>query len=65
MGYLYLFLFQTVCDISCDCVGVRYNCDDEHCYKDLARLRGVRYITWINSNKVTPEDEVCRQVCDW
>uniref|UniRef100_A0A0K0DFX3 EGF domain-specific O-linked N-acetylglucosamine transferase n=1 Tax=Angiostrongylus cantonensis TaxID=6313 RepID=A0A0K0DFX3_ANGCA len=23
-----------------------YNCDDRHCYKDLARLRGVKYFTW-------------------
>ncbi|VDO37577.1 unnamed protein product, partial [Haemonchus placei] len=23
-----------------------YNCDDRNCYKDLARLRGVKYFTW-------------------
>ncbi|CRK98954.1 CLUMA_CG012088, isoform A [Clunio marinus] len=23
-----------------------YNCEDPNCYKDLARLRGVNYITW-------------------
>ena len=36
----------------------RYNCDDEHCYKDLARLRGLRYMTWENIDKLTQEDEV-------
>ena len=35
-----------------------YNCEDENCYKDLARLRGVRYITWRDVDKLTPEDEV-------
>lgn len=34
-----------------------YNCEDSGCYKDLARLRGVRYITWENSTKVYPQDE--------
>ena len=29
-----------------------YNCNDESCYKDLARLRGVRYITWSNKEKI-------------
>lgn len=23
-----------------------YNCNDESCYRDLARLRGVHYVTW-------------------
>jgi EGF domain-specific O-GlcNAc transferase len=23
-----------------------YNCEDPNCYKDLARLRGVNYLTW-------------------
>lgn len=36
----------------------RYNCEDEHCYKDLARLRGVKYITWRDMNKLTMEDKV-------
>ena len=39
-------------------VAARFNCDDEHCYKDLARLRGVRYVTWTNSDNITPEHEV-------
>lgn len=34
-----------------------YNCEDEHCYKDLARLRGVKYVTWENKDKLYPEDE--------
>lgn len=29
-----------------------YNCEDPNCYKDLARLRGVNYITWENSSKL-------------
>jgi hypothetical protein len=36
----------------------RYNCEDEHCYKDLARLRGVKYITWRDINKFTMQDKV-------
>lgn len=34
-----------------------YNCDDEHCYKDLARLRGVKYLTWQKASKVYAEDD--------
>lgn len=34
-----------------------YNCEDDACYRDLARLRGVKYITWENKDKVKPEDE--------
>lgn len=34
-----------------------YNCGDAGCYKDLARLRGVSYLTWQNSTKVFPQDE--------
>lgn len=36
----------------------RYNCQDESCYQDLARLRGVRYVTWQKMNKVFPQDKV-------
>lgn len=36
----------------------RYNCEDEHCYKDLARLRGVKYITWRDINKFSMQDKV-------
>ena len=36
----------------------RYNCEDEHCYKDLARLRGVHYMTWERKEKLIQEDEV-------
>ncbi|KAI1732667.1 EGF domain-specific O-linked N-acetylglucosamine transferase [Ditylenchus destructor] len=34
-----------------------YNCDDEHCYRDLARLRGVKYWTWKKGDKVFPVAE--------
>ncbi|KAJ7998974.1 hypothetical protein DPEC_G00210560 [Dallia pectoralis] len=34
-----------------------YNCQDESCYRDLARLRGIRYVTWSKEDKVFPEDE--------
>jgi len=34
-----------------------YNCGDEHCYADLARLRGVHYETWTDPNKVEAQDE--------
>ncbi|CAG0894975.1 unnamed protein product [Darwinula stevensoni] len=34
-----------------------YNCEDEGCYKDLARLRGVEYITWEDPSKVFPNDK--------
>ncbi|KAK9888726.1 hypothetical protein WA026_000952 [Henosepilachna vigintioctopunctata] len=27
-----------------------YNCEDPNCYKDLARLAGVKYFTWVNSS---------------
>ena len=36
----------------------RHNCDDEKCYYDLARLRGVHYMTWTNSTAIEQEDEV-------
>jgi len=35
----------------------RYNCGDEHCYADLARLRGVHYETWTDSDKLQAQDE--------
>ncbi|XP_059352705.1 EGF domain-specific O-linked N-acetylglucosamine transferase-like [Daphnia carinata] len=34
-----------------------YNCGDEHCYADLARLRGVHYQTWTDPTKLKPQDE--------
>lgn len=34
-----------------------YNCEDENCYQDLARLRGIKYITWEKKELVFPEDE--------
>lgn len=29
-----------------------YNCNDESCYRDLARLRGVHYVTWQRPDKL-------------
>lgn len=29
-----------------------YNCKDESCYRDLARLRGVNYVTWERADKM-------------
>ncbi|KAI4882580.1 hypothetical protein NFI96_022169, partial [Prochilodus magdalenae] len=34
-----------------------YNCQDESCYRDLARLRGVHYLTWQKQDKVFPQDK--------
>lgn len=34
-----------------------YNCEDESCYRDLARLRGIRYVTWQKMDKVFPQDK--------
>ncbi|CAB1314819.1 unnamed protein product, partial [Coregonus sp. 'balchen'] len=34
-----------------------YNCQDESCYRDLARLRGIQYATWQKRDKVLPEDK--------
>lgn len=34
-----------------------HNCEDKDCYRDLARLRGVKYFTWENEAKVYPQDE--------
>jgi EGF domain-specific O-GlcNAc transferase len=33
-----------------------YNCEDPNCYKDLARLRGVNYITWEDDSKLEAID---------
>lgn len=34
-----------------------YNCEDNNCYFDLARLKGIKYITWENINKLTTIDD--------
>lgn len=34
-----------------------YNCEDVACYRDLARLRGVRYVTWEAADKLWPLDQ--------
>ncbi|KAH8334156.1 hypothetical protein KR059_007021 [Drosophila kikkawai] len=39
------------------CIFELYNCEDPNCYKDLARLRGVRYRTWEQQDLVHPQDE--------
>ena len=36
----------------------RYNCEDHSCYYDLARSRGIHYMTWEKQTKVIQEDEV-------
>ncbi|KAJ8686289.1 hypothetical protein QAD02_022083 [Eretmocerus hayati] len=33
-----------------------YNCEDVNCYKDLARLKGVKYLTWENRSKLMEHD---------
>ncbi|XP_015604766.1 EGF domain-specific O-linked N-acetylglucosamine transferase isoform X2 [Cephus cinctus] len=33
-----------------------YNCEDPSCYKDLARLRGIKYFTWDNAEKLVQQD---------
>ncbi|XP_075704120.1 EGF domain-specific O-linked N-acetylglucosamine transferase-like isoform X4 [Rhinoderma darwinii] len=35
----------------------RYNCQDERCYLDLARLRGIHYITWEKADTIFPQDK--------
>ncbi|VVC29792.1 Hypothetical protein CINCED_3A019085 [Cinara cedri] len=35
-----------------------YNCEDIHCYKDLARLKGVKYMTWQDINKLSMHDKM-------
>lgn len=35
-----------------------YNCEDASCYKDLARLRGVKYFTWEDEEKLFRQDLV-------
>ena len=32
-----------------------YDCQDPKCYKDLARFRGVKHVTWTNLDKLTPQ----------
>lgn len=35
-----------------------YHCEDPACYTDLARLRGVHYVTWENQSKLIQQDDV-------
>ena len=32
-----------------------YNCEDPNCYRDLALLRGLKYMTWSQRDKIHPE----------
>ena len=34
-----------------------YDCEDPNCYKDLARLRGVKHVTWTNLDKLMPQKD--------
>ncbi|XP_060801982.1 EGF domain-specific O-linked N-acetylglucosamine transferase [Amyelois transitella] len=34
-----------------------YNCEDPNCYMDLSRLRGLKYVTWEDKNKLVQQDE--------
>ncbi|XP_053693020.1 EGF domain-specific O-linked N-acetylglucosamine transferase [Sabethes cyaneus] len=34
-----------------------YHCEDPNCYRDLARLKGVHYMSWERDDLVYPEDE--------
>ncbi|XP_070559527.1 EGF domain-specific O-linked N-acetylglucosamine transferase-like isoform X3 [Ptychodera flava] len=34
-----------------------YNCEDPRCYKDLASLRGIKYITWTRVSKLEKHNE--------
>lgn len=44
---LFLPLWATVFEL--------YNCGDPNCYQDLARWRGVQYVTWDNNATVHRE----------
>ncbi|CAH0726700.1 unnamed protein product, partial [Brenthis ino] len=34
-----------------------YNCEDPNCYSDLARLRGLKYVTWEDKAKLVQQDQ--------
>ncbi|XP_060518881.1 EGF domain-specific O-linked N-acetylglucosamine transferase [Cylas formicarius] len=34
-----------------------YNCEDSNCYFDLARLRGIKYVTWEDTEKLILETD--------
>ena len=38
-----------------------FNCDDRNCYLDLARLRGIRYLTWEDRKKLIAESRDDKQ----
>lgn len=35
-----------------------YNCEDAACYRDLARLKGVNYVTWERRDLFQADDGV-------
>lgn len=35
-----------------------YNCEDTSCYRDLARLRGINYVTWEKDHLIERQDQV-------
>ncbi|XP_045767771.1 EGF domain-specific O-linked N-acetylglucosamine transferase [Maniola jurtina] len=34
-----------------------YHCEDPNCYSDLARLRGLKYVTWEDKTKLKQQDQ--------
>ena len=34
-----------------------YDCEDPSCYKDLARLKGIKHLSWTNMDKLYPEEK--------
>ena len=56
MFYLMVFIFSLINSFIYLCIS--YNCEDTECYKDLARLRGLHYLTWEKRDKLVQEDEV-------
>lgn len=34
-----------------------YHCEDPNCYLDLARLRGLKYVTWEDKSKLVQQDQ--------
>lgn len=35
-----------------------YNCEDPNCYMDLTRLRGLKYVTWTDSDKLQKDETI-------
>lgn len=56
-------IFQIIKIIVDDFFNFRYNCEDPNCYFDLARLKGVKYITWRDDKKLTSVKDVSSKMC--